>query len=171
MALAEAAAAAAAARVPAEAAAAAAAAAARVATVLAPAVAATPAATPEMAGVFFQIAVPLLGVSSVPVKKRPASGILLPPYPVTPRPLPETLRGARQGNPEVEVAGGSLFPGVGGWGLEPELSPLTHPHPRTVSIATVSPGTAPARETAASGHLPPSLGAARALKTVCSARG
>lgn len=77
MALAEAAAAAAA-RVPAEAAAA------RVATVMAPAVAATPAATPEMAGFFFQIAVSLLGVSSVPVKKPPASGILLPPHPVTP---------------------------------------------------------------------------------------
>lgn len=79
---------------------------------IAPGVAATSAGTPEVAGFSPHIAVPVLGVSSVPGKKPPTSGILLPPHPVTT--LPETLQEARHGNPEAEVTAGSLFPGVEG---------------------------------------------------------
>lgn len=79
---------------------------------IAPGVAATPAGSPEVAGFSSHIDVPLLGVSSVPGKKPPTSGILLPPHPLTS--LPETLQEARQGNPEAEVTAGSLFPGVEG---------------------------------------------------------
>lgn len=57
-------------------------------------VAAAPVATSEGTGFFSQIGLSPLGVSSVPGKKPPTSGILLPPYPVTH--LPETLQGARQ---------------------------------------------------------------------------
>ena len=62
------------------------------------------AATSEAAGFFSQIGVPPLGVSLVPGKKPPASGILLPPHPVTH--LPETLWGARQEIREGKGGGG-----------------------------------------------------------------
>lgn len=65
-------------------------------------VAAVPVATPEGTGFFSQIGLSSLGVSSVPGKKPPTSGILLPPYPGTH--LPETLQGARQAiSGETEV--------------------------------------------------------------------
>lgn len=98
--------------------------------------AAAPVVTPEGTGIFSQVGLPPLGVSSVPGKNPPptASGILTPPHPVTHQ--PETLRGARQAiSGQAEVARRSLFPGLGGWAIS------LHPpqHPRTVSSVTVPP--------------------------------
>lgn len=88
---------------------------------------AAPVETPEGAGVFSRIGLPPLGVSSVPGKKPPTSGILLPPHPVTH--LLGTLRGARQAiSGEAEVAGRSLFPGHGGW------APFTHRNTRELCL-------------------------------------
>lgn len=113
--------------------------------------AAAPVANPVDAGFFSQIAVPPLGVSPVPDKKPLASGILLPPLPVTHQ--PETLQGARQAiTGDAEVA-----EGLCSLELEAGLSPFTLHETRELFHVTVPPSTAPALEMADSEHLPPTL--------------
>lgn len=127
----------------------------RAGAVIVPVMAVATAWTPEMAGFFSLIGIPPLGVSSVPGKKpRQVTSSSLPPSHPSATHCNHSKGIQRQRWPE-----GLFFlesePEARGWAIS------LHPpqHLRTVSLVTVSPGTAPARETAVSEHLPPSLGA------------